>query len=75
MKDALQTCAYPTTEAQFRRLLEETYTRLTGVPLTNQEPIFIERYDHGGMSGGYVSAPFWTEKALPMLLARYRALK
>ena len=75
MKDTLGACAYPATEEQFTKLVEQTYKQLTGVPLANQESIFIERYSHGGMSSGYVSPQFWIEKVLPLLQARYRQSK
>jgi hypothetical protein len=65
--------AYPHTEAQLTALLEQTYQQLTGAPLSNHDPVFVERYSHGGMSSGYVSPPFWAETAIPLLLARYRA--
>ena len=53
-------------------LIEQIYQQLTGASRIDQEPLFIERYSHGGMSGGYVSPQFWAEQAIPMLLARYR---
>jgi hypothetical protein len=72
MKATLGSSAYPSTEEQCTALLEQTYQQLTGTPLAQREPIYVERYDHGGMSGGYVSPKFWLEKAIPLLLARYR---
>lgn len=75
MRAALGSSAYPSTEEQFTALLEHTYQHLTGRLLTQHEPIYIERYNHGGMSGGYVSPQFWLEKAIPLLQARYRDTK
>lgn len=75
MKDVLGAHPCPGTEEQFTMLFEQTYTQLTGTPFANQDPVFVKRYSHGGMSGGYVSPQFWVEKALPLLLARYRELK
>jgi molybdenum cofactor cytidylyltransferase len=72
MKATLGSYDYPSTEEQLTVLLEQTYQQLTRVPLTNPDPIFIERYSHGGMSSGYVSPPFWVEIAIPLLRARYR---
>lgn len=62
---------YPPTEAAFMRLLEQIYQQLTGVPLTNREPLFIERYSHGGMSSGYISPQFWSDIAFPLLRSRF----
>jgi hypothetical protein len=53
----------------------QAYQQLTGTPLTNRDPTFVERHGHGGMSSGYVSPQFWAEEAIPMLLARYRDAK
>jgi hypothetical protein len=57
MKAALSSSAYPSTEEHLTALLEQIYQHLTGTPLTQREPIYVERYNHGGMSGGYVSPP------------------
>jgi hypothetical protein len=73
MKDTLDDRAYPATEEQFVALLEETFEQLTGASLANRDPIFVERYSHGGMSGGHVSPQFWAEHAVPVLCERYRA--
>lgn len=63
---------YPHTEEQLTALLAQTYQQLTGAALTHRDPIFVERYSHGGMSSGSVSPQFWAEEAIPLLLARYR---
>lgn len=72
MKATLSSSAFPSTEEQLTALLEQTDQRLTGTPLTQGDPIYVERYNHGGMSGGCVSPQFWLEKAIPLLLERYR---
>ncbi len=75
MLDTLGDYAYPPTEEQFTILLEQTYAQLTGAAHTDQNPMFVERYSHGGMSSGYVSPQFWAEKAFPLLRERYRKSK
>lgn len=72
MQATLGSYAYPSTEEELTALLEETYQHLTGMPLSNRDPVFVERYNHGGMSSGSVSPPFWIETAIPLLRARYR---
>ena len=72
MKATLGSHDYPDTEEQLTALLEQTYEQLTGMPLSYQEPFFIERFSRGGMSSGYVSPQFWAEIAIPLLRARYR---
>src|SRR5262245_40364485 len=71
MKATLGSSDYPSTEEHLIALLEQTYKYLTGMPLSYQEPFFIERFSHGGMSSGYVSPQFWAEIAIPLLRARY----
>jgi hypothetical protein len=72
MQAALGSYVYPSTEEQLTVLLEQTYQQLTGTPLSNPDPVFVERYSHGGMSSGSVSPQFWTEQAIPLLRSRYR---
>jgi hypothetical protein len=72
MHVTLGSSAYPDTEAQLTALLEQTYQQLTGAPLSHPDPVFVERYNQGGMSGGSVSPQFWAETAIPLLRARYR---
>lgn len=75
MKASLGNYEYPETEEQLTVLLEQLYQQLTGALLTEHEPIFVERYSHGGMSSGYMSPKLWAEQAIPMLRVRYRASK
>ena len=63
------------TETQLMELLNSTFDRLVGYPLTHQEDVYIERYAHGGISSGYVCLKFWREKLLPMLQVRYTELR
>ena len=72
MQRILGNAAYPNTEVQLIDLLEQTYQQLTGAPLSHRDPVFVERYNHGGMSGGYVSPQFWAETAIPLVCVRYR---
>jgi hypothetical protein len=75
MQATLGSHAYPSTEGQLTVLIEQTYQQLTGAPLSNHDPVFVERYSHGGMSSGSVSPQFWAETAIPLLRARYRDAK
>lgn len=61
----------PATELQFIELLNSTFDRLVGYPITHQQDIYIERYAHGGMSSGYVCLKFWRDNVFPLLRARY----
>ena len=78
MKDLLENRTYPDTEAEFLALLEQTYEQLTGSSIKDQLSmisVFIERYEHGGMSSGRVSPQFWIETGIPLLRARYHETK
>ena len=75
LKTSLGDQAYPQTEADFKRLLEQAYEQVTGQAITQPNPILIERYSHGGMSSGQVDPHFWAETGFPLLLARYRETK
>lgn len=75
MKSRVDDLAYPQTDEQFTQLFEELYHQLIGASLHQTEPVFVERYSQGGMSSGYVSPEFWWDRALPLLLERYRASK
>src|SRR5688572_28430043 len=48
MHVALGSSSYPSTEDQLTTLLEQTYQELTGAPLSHHDPVFVERYNHGG---------------------------
>ena len=61
----------PDTEIQLIELLNSTFDRLVGYPITHQQDIYIERYAHGGMSSGCVCPEFWRDKVFPLLRARY----
>jgi hypothetical protein len=71
MKATVDRCAYPDTEEQLTVLLEKIYQQLTGTSLANRDPVFVEKFSHGGMSSGYVSPQFWVEQAIPLLRTRY----
>lgn len=71
MKNMLEDYDFPNTEEQFTALIKQSYEKLTGTPLTTRNNVFVERFNQGGMSSGYVSAQFWIEKAIPMLHKRY----
>lgn len=73
MKTRVDNFSYPDTDEQFSSLVERLYQQLVGVPLSQMEPVFVERYSHGGISSGYVSPKFWQERAIPLLVERYRA--
>lgn len=63
----------PGTVEEMRGVIEGGYEALTGRRLGDGPPFLVERFQHGGMSGGLVSPRFWVETAVPLLLGRWEA--
>lgn len=61
----------PDSATQLEQLLTQAFETLTGQPLTAETHIRIDRFPRSGMSGGMVSAQFWRETAVPLLLKRF----
>lgn len=74
LENHFQTHELPGSVSEFRAVLERTIERLTGCDLDSDEPVFVERYDSGGMSSGHVSPGFWRETAIPLLCERFSQL-
>ena len=72
MKETIDNYEFPGTEEQFSALITKMFQQLTGTSLAQHEPVFIQKYSHGGMSSGYISPQFWAEQMIPFLLRRYR---
>jgi len=70
----LQKQETPKSVEEFEELLRRTYAELTadGKVAMATESLFIDRYPASGMSGGLISIKFWQDKALPLLLSRYK---
>ncbi|MCB0212544.1 MAG: hypothetical protein KDJ52_24585 [Anaerolineae bacterium] len=64
----------PAAASELDVLLETAFETLTGHSIAGDEHFFIERFDHGGMSSGYISPKFWREKVMPLLHAHYAAI-
>lgn len=60
----------PKTPDALASLIEETFQRLTGYALFTPDPFYVERLNHGGMSGGYVDPRFWRETVIPLFQQR-----
>ena len=61
----------PHLKEEFEALLKAGFLEITGLPLSSDEDIYIERFNTGGMSGGYVCTRFWREEAIPLLVSRF----
>ncbi len=71
LRERLGDLSLPESASALREILEDSFQTLTGQSLGNPETVRIPRFSHGGMSSGCVSPPFWTDTAIPLLLARY----
>ena len=67
MRRHLEGVASPATSEGVISVIEKAFEELTGFPLSHADPIYVERYSHGGMSSGYVNPKFWRETAVPLL--------
>jgi hypothetical protein len=72
MRQRFADAPLPGTVEELIALVEQEFAVLTGHQVSEPEHFYIERYNHGGMSGGGISPEFWRERALPLLVARYR---
>ncbi len=62
----------PAYDEELRRSMDLLIEEAVGRPLASDDPVFVERFAHGGMSSGMVSPQFWHERAIPLLLERLR---
>jgi hypothetical protein len=75
MTDHFALVPLPANAAELDSLIETAFTLLTKQPITTDNPIYIKRLDHGGMSGGHVSPAFWRDKVKPLMKARFAQIK
>ena len=73
MRQHFEGVGCPTTSEGLTSVIEEAFKELTGFPLSHADPIYVEKYSHGGMSSGYVDPKFWRETAVPLLQSRLGA--
>ena len=61
-------------EKQFVDQIHQAIIELTGHSTEAGEDFFAPKYDTKGMSSGTISARFWEETAIPLLVGRFRSL-
>lgn len=71
IKSSFEKINLPVSSSEFERLLHKSFKQLTGEKPEQGKTIFIERYNSGAMSGGFVSCDFWMEKGFSLLIQRY----
>jgi hypothetical protein len=75
MRQHLGRVRCPNTQEGLASVVERAFEELTGFPLSHQDPFYVEKYSHGGMSSGYVNPRFWRETAVPLLQGRLSTLR
>lgn len=72
-----ETLLLPKTEGELSALLLNLIRNLIDreLNLASDAIIHVPAYSYGGISSGMVHAPFWLEKALPLLCERFRQLE
>lgn len=70
LEQVFTTIPLPCSKTYFIDLFEKFFQKITNHPFERGDEIFVEKYDHGGMSSGYISIEFWRKEGLPLLLNR-----
>lgn len=70
MREHLKDRPLPPAADAFLETLGELFRNLTGASLDDSQPVFVERYSHGGMSSGMVDPEIWRDRHLPLLAQR-----
>ena len=63
---------FPYSEIWFTDDIERLFIEITGEHLSKDANPYVEAFAHGGMSSGVLCGAFWVEKAIPLLVKRYR---
>ena len=74
MRDHFEEVPLPTTPGELENTIRDMFFELTGLELSSNQIVKVEKYNHGGMSKGGISARFWQDTALPLLKERLAAL-
>lgn len=65
----------PRDEDQLTGEIHYAMLELTGKSTLEGQDYQVAKYNHGGMSGGRISAAFWETRGIPILIGRFRTLK
>ncbi|QEY72832.1 hypothetical protein [Pseudomonas denitrificans (nom. rej.)] len=74
MAEHLAATPWPASETELTQLLTRLFEQLAGIGLGHPSHVHLPRHAHGGMSSGMISSAFWRERAIPLLVERYRTL-
>lgn len=71
LREYFSAAGLPETPEEFVQEVEFQIRAITGSDLNGDEPVFVERYDSGGMSSGHVSPEWWRETGFPLLRSQF----
>jgi RNAse (barnase) inhibitor barstar len=74
LEDYFKSKEIPETEDRLVEQIHIAVEELINNSLKEMKNIFVERYNSGGMSSGYVCSDFWMNCGIPLLIGRYRKL-
>lgn len=60
----------PCTEEEFISKMKEYFFYITGHSLDEIDNFYVEQYNKGGMSSGYICPEVWNNEFLPLLIQR-----
>lgn len=70
LKEAFIAIPLPCSKKKFLTLFYKYYKKITKHDFGDEESFFMDKYSHGGMSSGMISARFWREKAIYIIVNR-----
>lgn len=69
------TACLPDTSEEFGAQVKLKIKDLTSSDRLGDQPIFVERYDSGGMSSGHVCSDWWMTKGVPLFQRQFLAFQ
>lgn len=75
LETELKETTLPESEFDLEKIILNTIQNLTSYDITERKRYFVEKYNHGGMSGGSLSAQFWLDRGIPLIIGRFRQIR
>lgn len=71
MRDFFADWLLPQSIEELNKRIRYAFRSLTGASIDSTAPIFLEKYDKGGMSSGHIDPNFWRTRALEHLREQF----
>ena len=62
----------PISDDELEEFVKSEHLKLTGEELTMESDVYVEKYDHGGMSAGRITGEWWLTVGIPLLKRRMK---